>query len=100
MRSRAGGGLIRVVFGGVRGRRGMSAPRVVRAALLFHSAYLFLFFASAVAVAAAGLEVLRRRRARALLADEPIRWQRERPQRRHVTGSLLFGAGWGLSNAC
>src|SRR3954454_10543171 len=100
MRPRVAGGLVGVVFGVVLCWSGMSDPQVVRDALLFHSAYLFLFFGSAVAVATAGLQLLRRHRARALVTGEAVGWPRERLQRRHVTGSLIFGLGWGLSNAC
>jgi uncharacterized membrane protein YedE/YeeE len=29
-----------------------------------------------------------------------VTWTPERPERRHVTGALIFGLGWGVSNAC
>jgi uncharacterized protein len=79
---------------------GMSDPDVIRGALLFEQSYLFLFFAAAVVVASVGVHVLRRRRARALLTGEPIDWSPEAPQRRHVVGSVLFGTGWALADAC
>jgi uncharacterized membrane protein YedE/YeeE len=45
-----------------------------------------------VATAAIGLQLLRRYRG--------AQWTTERPQRRHIVGSLIFGAGWGLANVC
>lgn len=78
----------------------MIDPNVIRSALLFESAYLFLFFGSAVLVATVGVELLRHWQARALLTGAPVAWVRERAGRRHVVGSAVFGVGWGVSNAC
>jgi uncharacterized protein len=100
MGARLAGLAIGVVFGVVLCWSGLSSPVVIREALLFEDSYLFLFFASAVLVASVGLRLLRRLRARALLADAPIAWTSERLQRRHVAGSVLFGAGWGVADAC
>jgi hypothetical protein len=100
MRARAAGLAIGVVFGVVLAWSGMTSPNVIREALLFESSYLFLFFASAVLVAAAGLALVRRRRSPALLASATVDWVREQPRRRHILGSLLFGLGWGLADAC
>jgi len=73
---------------------------VIRGALLFKESYLFLFFASAVLTATAGVWLLRRRPARALLTGERISWQSVPIQRRHIAGSVLFGTGWALADAC
>jgi uncharacterized membrane protein YedE/YeeE len=100
VKQRLAGGLIGIVFGITLCWSGMSDPGVIRQALLFQRAYLFLMFASAVLVAAVGLQLVRRRSARALLVDAPVTWARERPGRRHVVGSVLFGLGWGLADAC
>ncbi|MET0558145.1 MAG: DUF6691 family protein [Solirubrobacterales bacterium] len=91
---------IGVVFGFVLCWSGMSDPDVIRGALLLEQSYLFLFFASAVAVASAGTALLRRYARRALLDDVPLAFSRQRPQRRHVVGSLVFGVGWGVADAC
>src|SRR5204863_2926223 len=64
------------------------------------SAYLFLFFGSAVLTAAVGLRILRARRERAVLVDKPVRWAVQRPQRNHIAGGLLFGTGWAVADAC
>jgi uncharacterized protein len=97
---RTAGATLGVVFGFVLCWSAMVDPDVIRGALLLEQSYLFLFFGSAVAVAAVGTELLRRRRARALLTGSPVSWPRERPQRRHVVGSVVFGVGWGVANAC
>jgi uncharacterized protein len=97
---RVAGAALGVVFGFVLCWSAMVDPDVIRGALLLEQSYLFLFFGSAVAVAAVGVELLRRLRARALLTGAPVGWQRERPQRRHVVGSVVFGVGWGVANAC
>lgn len=100
MSSRLAGLGIGLVFGVVLSWSGMTSPVVIRQALLFQRAYLFLFFASAVLVAGAGLFLLRRRRVRALLTGQPIDWRREPAGRGHILGSIIFGLGWGISDAC
>src|SRR4051794_22068293 len=78
----------------------MSSPDVLRQALLLDNAYLYLFFGSAVATSTLGLWLLRRARARALLTGEPVAWAREAPRRNHVVGSVIFGVGWAVADAC
>jgi uncharacterized membrane protein YedE/YeeE len=90
MSSRWTGLAIGLVFGVVLSWSGMASPNVIRGALLLEDSYLFLFFASAVLVSIVGLALLRNVRS----------WKRERPARRHVVGSLLFGVGWGVADAC
>jgi uncharacterized membrane protein YedE/YeeE len=100
MRARALGLLIGIVFGVLLCWSGMISPVVIREALLFEDSYLFLFFAAAVVTAAVGQLVLRRAMRAAVLADEPVAWSFERPERRHVVGSAVFGLGWGVADAC
>jgi uncharacterized protein len=100
MGARATGALAGAVFGVALSWTGMSSPEVIRDALLFHSSYLFLMFGSGVAVAFVGLRLLRRARARALLTGEPVGWDGARPERRHVVGSVVFGTGWAIADAC
>jgi uncharacterized protein len=100
MRVRIAAAAIGLVFGITLCWSGMSSPDVIRGALLFEHSYLFLFFASAVGTAALGLALLRRRERRALLIDTPLVWTRDSPARRHIIGSLLFGIGWGIADAC
>ena len=66
--------------------------------LSLRSPTIYLLMASAVCVAFVGAQLLRGRRA--LLTGERIDWRPSRPNRSHVLGSVLFGIGWGVSNAC
>ena len=100
MRTRGAGLLIGLVFGLMLSWSGMTAPDVIRGALLFEHGYLFLFMASSMLVATAGSWAVRRAGARALFTGQPVSWVRERPERRHVVGALIFGLGWGVSDAC
>lgn len=95
---RPAGLLVGLVFGVVLSWSGMSDPDVIRGALLFEESYLFLFFASAVLVASVGVRLLRGRRS--LLTRERIDWRSTPVQRRHIAGSVLFGTGWALADAC
>jgi len=100
MPARAAGLGVGLVFGVTLSWSGLSSPEVIRDALLFKDAYLFLLFASAVLVAAVGIALLRRAERRALLVDAPITCEPERPARRHLAGAALFGLGWGIADAC
>jgi uncharacterized membrane protein YedE/YeeE len=100
MRARVSGLVIGIVFGVVLCWSGMSSPVIIRKALLFEQSYLFLFFASAVATAAIGQALLKRVMRQALLVNAPLAWSTERPQRRHIVGSVVFGLGWGVADAC
>jgi uncharacterized protein len=100
VRTRLAGGLVGVVFGVALSWTGLSSPEVLREGLLLDNAYLYLFFASAVATSTLGLALLRRARVRALLTGEPVAWTRDAPRRNHVVGSLIFGVGWGIADAC
>lgn len=91
MRARAAGLAVGIVFGFMLSWSRMADPDVIRNALLFRDSYLFLFMASAVGTAAIGLRLLRGR-------GRPA--PRERIERRHITGALVFGSGWGLANVC
>jgi len=92
MRARLLGLPIGIAFGVVLSWSGMTSPDVIRGALLFEDSYLFLFFGSAVATASIGLLLLRR--------AGRVTWTPERIERRHITGSLIFGVGWGAADAC
>jgi uncharacterized membrane protein YedE/YeeE len=99
-RRRIAGGLVGIAFGVILSWSGMTSPDVIRGALLFHSFYLYGFFASALATAFIGQRLLRGAGARAVLTGEKIAWSPERPERRHVVGSVMFGIGWGVADVC
>ena len=88
------------VFGLTLSWAGMTDPDVLRDGLLFRDPYLMLFFASALATAFVGLRLLKVFNARALLTGEPVSWTTARPRREHIVGSVLFGIGWAVADAC
>jgi len=92
--------VVGAVFGLTLSWSGMTSPDVLRDGLLFRDAYLMLFFASALATAFVGLRVLKVLQARALLTGEPVSWTAVKPERDHVVGSVLFGVGWAVADAC
>jgi uncharacterized protein len=89
-----------VGFGFLMSWAGLSDATVIRNMLLLRETHVFLLMGSAIVVAAVGLHGLRRFRVRALVTGDPIEWTLERPQSRHVLGSVLFGAGWSLAGTC
>jgi uncharacterized protein len=89
-----------VVFGFVLAWSRLSDPDVIRRALLLEEAYLYLLMATAVPVGFIGARLLRRARARAILTGERVGWTTVRPDRGHVTGSVIFGTGWAISASC
>ena len=76
----------------------MTDPRTFHAMLSLDSPRIYLLMGSTVAVAFAGARLLRGRRA--LLTGEPIGWATACPSRSHIIGSVVFGIGWGISEAC
>ncbi len=95
---RAAGALIGVVFGVTLSWTGLTSPDVLREGLLFENAYLYLFFASAVLTSFVGLRLVKGRRAP--LTGQTVAWATQRVERRHIAGSLVFGLGWGIADAC
>lgn len=81
-----------LAFGFVLAWTQMTDPDVIRRMLLLEEAYLYLVMASSIAVAFTGLRLVRALRMRA--------WTTSAPARRHVAGSVVFGAGWGISYSC
>jgi uncharacterized membrane protein YedE/YeeE len=76
----------------------LTDPDTFHRMLALRSPTVYLLMGAAVAVAFAGARFLRGRRAP--LTEERIDWQSARPTRSHLVGSVLFGIGWGISEAC
>ena len=89
-----------LAFGFMLAWAGLADPDVIRAMLLLEDAYVYLVLASAVALGLVGSRLLVRRRARALLTGDEVACTTDRPERRHVTGSVLFGVGWAVTCVC
>jgi uncharacterized membrane protein YedE/YeeE len=102
VRGAIAGGAVGTAFGVLLSWSGMTSPEVLRHALLFESAYLYLMFASAVATASVGLALLHRRAGErpALVSGGRLTFARDRVERRHIAGALVFGLGWGIADAC
>jgi uncharacterized membrane protein YedE/YeeE len=75
-------------------------PDRIRDMLLLRDAYMWEMFALAVAIGFVALRLMRRVRFRALLTGRTVSWTAERPERRHVVGAAIFGAGWAVSDVC
>ena len=78
----------------------LSDPAVIRDMLLLREPDVFLLMGSAIVIAAAGTRLLRFFGARTLAGNEQVTWTVERPEQRHVVGSVLFGAGWAVAGTC
>jgi uncharacterized protein len=76
----------------------LTDPNTFRRMLSLDSPRIYLLMGGAVAVAFVGARLLRGRPA--LITGERIDWRPGRPTRAHVIGSLLFGIGWGVTDAC
>ena len=76
------------------------SPDRIRQMLLLEDSYMWLMFASAVAVGFVGLRLLRRARVRSLPHRRARRLAAARPERRHVVGAAIFGVGWAVSDVC
>ena len=88
------------VFGIVLSWARLSDPGVIRNMLLLREAHVFLIMGSAIVVAFIGVRVLRSAGVRAVLTGEPIGWSVQQPERRHLIGSVIFGAGWSVAGTC
>jgi uncharacterized membrane protein YedE/YeeE len=89
-----------VAFGFLISWAGLSSPDEIRRMLLFQDWYLYPMFVSGVATGFLGLRALRGAGFRALVTRDLVRWTTAPPERRHVVGSLIFGLGWCVSDAC
>ena len=89
-----------VAFGFMITWAGLSSPDAIRRMLLFEDWYLYPMFVSAVATGFVGLRALRGAGLRALVTRDLVSWTTSPPERRHVVGAAIFGAGWCVADAC
>jgi len=87
-------------FGGVLAWAQLTDPERIRQMLLLEDAHYYLMMATAFAVGTLGTRLLRRSGAHALVTGELVSVDAPPLERRHVTGSVLFGLGWAVTNAC
>src|ERR671935_2165657 len=98
MRLRLAALALGIVTGFVFGWARLTDPETFHHMLSLDSPRIYLLMGAAVAVAFAGARLLRGRRT--LLTGEAIAWRTARPTRSHLVGSVLFGIGWGITDAC
>ena len=87
-----------IAFGFLVTGSGFGNYTTIHQALLLRSWYLFAVFGSAVAVAAAGLALLRR--AGTTRYGGPLRLPHGPARRPHLYGAAIFGVGFGLTGTC
>ena len=87
-----------LVFGFLLTASGLGDYDTIHDGLLLRDPYIFLMMGSAMAVAFAGLAVLRRR-GRTRFAG-PLKLPHARIDRRHVYGGAVFGLGFGVGATC
>lgn len=88
------------LFGLILSRAGATTPDLYARLFLFEDLQLLWVIATAIGVGLIGVQLLKARRARALLGGEEISYKGKPMTRALIPGSLIFGAGWGLSGAC
>lgn len=93
------GALFGAGFGFVLGAARLHEYQTIHAMLRFDELDVYWLMASAIATSMPLLWVLERRRARSLYAGV-LALSRSRPQRDHVIGGALFGAGWAVAGTC
>jgi uncharacterized protein len=92
--------LLGVAFGFLLSWGRLTDPEVIRGSLALENLYVFGVMGLAVATGFVGIRAGRRFLRAAVLTGEPISWSTQRPERRHVLGSVVFGLGWALSDVC
>jgi uncharacterized membrane protein YedE/YeeE len=92
--------LFGALFGFVLSRSGATTYDFYSGLFLFTDLQLFWVIAVAASLGAVGVAALKRLGTKALLTDEPIQFEPKPWHPGIVSGSLMFGAGWGLAGAC
>lgn len=92
--------LLGVVFGFLLSWGRLTDPEVIRQSLALKNFYVFGVMGLAVATGFVGVRFARRVVKTAVLTGEPIGWSTQKPEFRHIAGSVVFGLGWALSDVC
>lgn len=86
-------------FGFLFNAAGFNQYDVIHRMLLLQNLSPFLVMGSAVLTAAPLLWLLERRHWQTVLGGE-LTLRRWAPERKHVLGGIIFGAGWAITGAC
>jgi uncharacterized membrane protein YedE/YeeE len=92
--------LLGVAFGFLLSWGRLTEPEVIRSSLALENFYVFGVMGLAVATGFVGIRAARRFLRTAVLTGEPIAWSTQKPEFRHIAGSVVFGLGWALSDVC
>lgn len=92
-------GLFGVLFGLAFAGAGLNQYDTLHQMLLLDTIEPYLIMASAIATAMPLLYLLERRRAVSLIGER-ITLRRSQIERKHITGGIVFGAGWAITGAC
>jgi uncharacterized protein len=87
------------IFGATLVAARLNDYNVIHRALTLRDPYMFLLMGAALAVALPGLWLLERAHPRTALGG-PLIVKRERIQRKHILGAIVFGTGWALAGTC
>lgn len=92
--------LLGVAFGFLLSWSQLTNPEIMRQSLALENFYVYGVMGLAVATGFVGVRFVRRFVKTAILTGEPIAWSTQKPERRHILGSVVFGLGWALSDVC
>jgi uncharacterized protein len=92
--------LLGVAFGFLLSWSQLTDPEVIRKSLALENFYVYGVMGLAVATGFVGVRAARRFLRTAVLTGEPIEWSTQKPEFRHIAGSVIFGLGWALSDVC
>jgi len=88
------------LFGFILSRAGATTYDFYAKLFLFQDLQLFWVIATAAAVGAVGVQLLKRGRVKSLSTKAPIVFKPKPMTPGLISGSLMFGVGWGLAGAC
>ena len=88
------------LFGFILSRAGATTYDFYAKLFLFENLQLLWVIATAAAVGAVGVTILKALKARSWFESRPIAFQGKPYKASLLPGSILFGMGWGLAGAC
>lgn len=88
------------VFGFLLSRAGATTYDFYAGLFLFRDLQLLWVIATAAAVGAVGVFIMKKTKARSVVDRTPLSFKGKPYKKSLIPGSLLFGMGWGLAGAC
>lgn len=87
-------------FGFLLSRAGATTYDFYAKLFLFEDLQLLWVIATAAAIGAIGVSIIKKARARSVFDSTPIAFNGKPYKKSLIPGSVLFGLGWGLAGAC